>query len=115
MTSSTSKYFFYSELENQLLCKTWHFLQVLDWLLDGKGSLTLDGRFLRPKKVKSHVQNMGIFFGGSGYGPEPACQISAYYKFFPGKSYFYRTTRSSVEENFDFSACVLIFHRQRGQ
>ena len=34
---------------------------------------------------------MGIFVGGSGHGPESSCQISAYYKFFPGKSYFYRT------------------------
>ena len=42
-------------------------LQVLDWLLDGKGSLTLDGRLWRPKKGKSHVQNMGIFFGVSGH------------------------------------------------
>ena len=33
----------------------------------------------------------GFFFVGSGYGPEPSCQILAYYKFFPGKSYFYRT------------------------
>ena len=43
------------------------------------------------KRGKSHVQNMGIFFGDSGHGPESSCQISAYYKFFPGKSYFYRT------------------------
>ena len=38
------------------------------------------------KRGKSHVQNMEIFFGGSGHGPEPSCQISAYYKFFQGKS-----------------------------
>ena len=25
-----------------------------------------------------------FFFGGSGRGPEPLCQISAYYKFFSG-------------------------------
>ena len=35
---------------------------------------------------------MGIFFGGSGHGSESSCQISAYYKFFLGKSYFFRTT-----------------------
>ena len=34
-----------------------------------------------------------FFFGGSGHDPESLCQISAYYKFFPGKSYFYRTSR----------------------
>ena len=34
----------------------------------------------------------GSFSGGSGHGPEPP-EISAYYNFFPGKSYFYRTTR----------------------
>ena len=33
----------------------------------------------------------GFCFGGSGHGPESTCQISAYCKFFPGKSYFYRT------------------------
>ena len=26
----------------------------------------------------------GFFFGGSGHGSESSCQISAYYKFFPG-------------------------------
>ena len=43
------------------------------------------------KRGKSHVQNVGIFFGDSGHGTEPSCQISAYYKFFQGKNYFYRT------------------------
>ena len=39
----------------------------------------------------------GFLFGGSGHGPESSCHISAYYKFFPGKSYFYRTkTRNQV-------------------
>ena len=66
-------------------------LQLLDWLLDGKDSLTLDDRLRRPKKGKSLIQNMGIFFGGLEHGPESSCQISAYYKFFPGKSYFYQT------------------------
>ena len=33
---------------------------------------------------------MGIFFGGSGHGPESSCQISAYYKFFPGFNVFCR-------------------------
>ena len=42
------------------------------------------------KRGKSHVQNMGIFFGGSGHGPEPSSQISAYYKFFPGFNAFCR-------------------------
>ena len=31
---------------------------------------------------------MGIFFGGSGHGSESSCQISAYYKFFPGLHVF---------------------------
>ena len=59
--------------------------------MDSKDSLTLDGRLERPKKGKSHVQNMGIFFGDLGHGPESSRQISANYKFFPDKSYFYRT------------------------
>ena len=42
------------------------------------------------KRGKSHVQNMGIFFGGSGHGPESSCQISAYYKYFPGLHVFCR-------------------------
>ena len=33
---------------------------------------------------------MGIFLGDSGHGPEPSCQISAYYKFFPGFNVFCR-------------------------
>ena len=41
---------------------------------------------------KSHVQNMGIFFGGSGHGPESSCQISAYYKFFAGFNVFCRVS-----------------------
>ena len=32
----------------------------------------------------------GFFFGGSGHGPEPSCQISAYYKVFPGLHVFRR-------------------------
>ena len=32
----------------------------------------------------------GFFFGGSGHGPESSCQISAYYKFFPGFNVFCR-------------------------
>ena len=32
----------------------------------------------------------GFFFGGSGHGPESSCQISAYYKFFPGLHVFSR-------------------------
>ena len=42
------------------------------------------------KRGKSHVQNMGIFFGGSGHVPESSCKISAYYKFFPGLHVFCR-------------------------
>ena len=42
------------------------------------------------KRGKSHVQNMGIFFGGSGHGSVSSCQISAYYKFFPGLHVFCR-------------------------
>ena len=38
------------------------------------------------KKGKSHVQNMRIFFCGSGHGLEPSCQISSYYKFFRVKA-----------------------------
>ena len=32
----------------------------------------------------------GFFFVGSGHGPESLCQISAYYKFFPGFNVFCR-------------------------
>ena len=32
----------------------------------------------------------GFFFLGSGHGPESSCQISAYYKFFPGFNVFCR-------------------------
>ena len=32
----------------------------------------------------------GFFFGGSGHGPESSCEISAYYKFFPGFNVFCR-------------------------
>ena len=40
------------------------------------------------KRRKSHVQDMGMFFGGSEHGPESSCQISAHYKFFPGFNVF---------------------------
>ena len=33
---------------------------------------------------------MGIFFGGSGHGPESSCQISAYYNFFRDFNVFCR-------------------------
>ena len=46
--------------------------------------------FKDQKRGKSHVQNMGIFFGGLGHGSESPCQISAYYKFFPGLHVFCR-------------------------
>ena len=46
--------------------------------------------FKSRKRGKSHVQNMGIFFGGSGHGSESSCQISAYYKFFSGLHVFCR-------------------------
>ena len=32
----------------------------------------------------------GFYFGGSGHGSESSCQISAYYKFFPGLHVFRR-------------------------
>ena len=32
----------------------------------------------------------GFFFGSSGHGPVSSCQISAYYKFFPGLYVFCR-------------------------
>ena len=58
------------------------------------------------KRGKSHVQNMGIFFGGSGHGSESSCQISAYYKFFSGfaciLSYFYRTKTLSLFSQHEF-------------
>ena len=50
-------------------------LQLLDWLLDGKGSLTLDGRFKTEKRGSPMSKTWGYFFGGSGYGPESSCQI----------------------------------------
>ena len=36
-------------------------LQLLDWLLDGKGSLTLDGRLKGQKRGKSHSKTWGSF------------------------------------------------------
>ena len=43
------------------------------------------------KREKSRIQNMRIFFfGSSGHGSESSCQISAYYKFFPGFNVFCR-------------------------
>ena len=61
-------------------------LQLLDMLLDNKGFLTLKVE----KGGSPTFKNMGIFFGGSGHGPESSCQISAYYKFFPGLNVFRR-------------------------
>ena len=46
--------------------------------------------FKDQKRGKSHVQNMGIFLGGSGHGPESSRQNSAYYKFFSGLHVFCR-------------------------
>ena len=48
------------------------------------------------KRGKSHAQNMGILFGGSGHGSESSCQISAYYKFFPGLHVFCRISTGLV-------------------
>ena len=48
----------------------------------------------------------GFFFGGSEHGSESSCQISAYYKFFPGKSYFYRTNSISQAVICGESGCV---------
>ena len=42
--------------------------------------------FKSQKRGKSHVQNMGICFCGSGHGPESSSQISANYKFFSNKA-----------------------------
>ena len=42
---------------------------------------------------------MGNFFGGSGHGPESSCQISAYYKFFPGFSVFRISTGLKGKES----------------
>ena len=36
------------------------------------------------------AKTWGFFFGGSKHGPESSCQISAYYKFFPGLHVFCR-------------------------
>ena len=67
----------------------------MEWLLDSKDSLTLDGILWRPKKKKPHFQNMGFFFVGSGHGPELSCQVSVCYNFFSGfrcfLSYIYQT------------------------
>ena len=43
----------------------------------------------------------GFFFGGSGHGSESSCQISAYYKFFPGLHVFCRiSTRLNAAYSF---------------
>ena len=39
---------------------------------------------------------MGIFFGGSGHGTEPSCQVLAYYKFFPSFNVFCRISTGLV-------------------
>ena len=49
----------------------------------------------------------GFLFGCAGRGPESSCQISAYYKFFPGKSYFYRTTLS-IEHSGNWKGSVQV-------
>ena len=41
----------------------------------------------------------GLFFGGSGHGPESLCQISAYYKFFPGFNVFCRISTGLTVQN----------------
>ena len=47
----------------------------------------------------------GFFFGGSGHGPESSCQISAYYKFFPGLHVFCRiSTGLKTDVNQTFKA-----------
>ena len=40
------------------------------------------------------------FFGGSGHGHESSCQISAYYKFFPGFSACCRISTGLICERF---------------
>ena len=37
-----------------------------------------------------------FFFGGSGHGSESSCQISAYYKFFPGLHVFCRISTGLI-------------------
>ena len=48
---------------------------------------------------KSHVQNMGIFFLVAR-GPESSCQISAYYKFFPGFNVFCRISTGLYNDSY---------------
>ena len=51
-------------------------------------------------ELPRHVQNMGIFFGGSGHGPESSCQILAY-KFFPGFNVFCRISSGLISDGED--------------
>ena len=75
-------------------------LQVLDWLLDGEGYWRYLADFKGHKRGSPRSKTWGFFFGGSGRGPESSCQISAYYKFFPGKSYFNRTIYGHFKSEF---------------
>ena len=52
--------------------------------------------FKGQKRGKSHVQNMGIFFGVSGHGSESLCQISVYNKFFLDFNVFCRISTGLV-------------------
>ena len=52
---------------------------------------------LKAKKGGSPTSKAwGFFFGGSGHGLESSCQISAYYKFFPGLHVFCRISTGLV-------------------
>ena len=73
------------------------------------------------KRGRSHVQNMGIFFGDSEHGPESSCQISAYYKFFLGLHVFCRistglnTFSKFMMTLFYFGNLVFNFENQIGK
>ena len=64
--------------------------------------------FQDQKSQKSYVQNLGIFCGGSGHGPESSGQISAYYKFFWGFNVFSIST--GLKEQINMIESV-VFHR----
>ena len=58
----------------------------------------------------------GFFFGGSGHGSEPSCQISAYYKLFSGFRVFCRiSTRLLDQQKFKkkFPVGLIKLHKSR--
>ena len=55
---------------------------------------------------------MGIFFDGLGHGPESLCQVSAYYKLFPGLHVFCRISAGLVElVASEFASTSSLFHQ----